>query len=117
MLPAIVPWIADVLVVLGVFVMTIGVYGMIRLPDPYTSVHAAGKAVFLGVISLLVASVFTGDPSIIVRVILIAIFLLVTSPVASHVIGKAAFEKRERMRAPAPVDESGENLPLRQETE
>lgn len=110
MLAAIVPWVADALVVLGVFVMTIGVYGMIRMPDPYTSVHAAGKAVFLGVISLLAASVFTGDPQIILRVILIAVFLIITTPVASHVIGKAAFVQREKMHAPEPVDESGTNL-------
>ena len=107
---ALAPWIADAFVVLGVIVMTIGVYGMIRMPDPYTSVHAAGKAVFLGVISLLVASVFTGELSIILRVVLIGIFLIITTPVASHVIGKAAFVQRERMRSPAPVDESGANL-------
>lgn len=113
---ALAPWIADALVVLGVVVMTIGVYGMIRMPAPYTSVHAAGKAVFLGVISLLAASVFTGDPQIILRVILIAVFLIITTPVASHVIGKAAFVQRERMRAPEPVDESGANLSQETET-
>lgn len=107
---ALVPWIADAFVVLGVLVMTVGVYGMIRMPDPYTSVHAASKAVFLGVISLLVASLFTGELPIILRVILIGVFLVITTPVASHVIGKAAFVQRERMRAPEPVDESGANL-------
>ena len=31
-----VSFLADGLVVLGVFVMTVGVYGMIRMPDTYT---------------------------------------------------------------------------------
>jgi multicomponent Na+:H+ antiporter subunit G len=35
-----VPFLADGLVVLGVLVMTVGVYGMIRMPDTYTRLHA-----------------------------------------------------------------------------
>ena len=71
----------DALVTLGVLVMTVGVYGMVRMPDTYTRLHAASKAVFLGVIPLLLASALTGDLKMIPRVILIAFFLLVTTPV------------------------------------
>jgi multicomponent Na+:H+ antiporter subunit G len=46
------PYLADALVILGIWVMTVGVYGVIRMPDTYTRLHAASKAVFLGVISL-----------------------------------------------------------------
>ena len=59
------PYLADALVILGVWVMTVGVYGVIRMPDTYTRLHAASKAVFLGVISLCVSSAVTGDPAII----------------------------------------------------
>ncbi|QYJ16129.1 Na(+)/H(+) antiporter subunit G [Rubrobacter xylanophilus DSM 9941] len=107
---ALLPWIADALVVLGVAVITVGVYGMIRMPDTYTRLHAASKAVFLGVISLLAASVVTGQPAIIFRVVLISLFLLLTSPVAAHVIGQAAYRRGERMLAPNSVDESGRDL-------
>ncbi len=107
---AVIPWLADALVVLGVFIMTIGVYGVIRMPDTYTRLHAASKAVFLGVISLLVASVVTGDPRIVLRAGLIGVFLLLTTPVSAHVIGRAAFERSERMEAPGAVDESGRGL-------
>ncbi|MEW6635375.1 MAG: monovalent cation/H(+) antiporter subunit G [Actinomycetota bacterium] len=107
---AVIPWLADALVVLGVFVMTIGIYGMIWMPDTYTKVHAASKVVFLGVVSLLVSSTVTGDADIIVRCALIAVFLLLTTPVSAHVIAKSAFEKEERMRTPGAVDESGRNL-------
>jgi multicomponent Na+:H+ antiporter subunit G len=54
-------WLADALVVLGVGIMTIGVYGVIRMPDLYTQLHAASKSVFVGVVSLCLASVVTGD--------------------------------------------------------
>ncbi len=104
------PWIADVLVILGIFVMTVGVYGIIRMPDVYTRLHAASKAVFLGVISLLLASVVTNDAEIIFRAILIAAFLILTTPVSAHVIARAAFLKGQRMEAPDAVDESGRGL-------
>ncbi len=101
---------ADALVIFGVFIMTIGVYGMIRLPDTYTRLHAASKAVVLGVISLLLASVVTGDPKIIFRVVLIAAFLVLTTPVSAHVIARAAYARGERMRSPDAVNESDKDL-------
>lgn len=107
---AIFPWLADVLVIFGTFVVTIGVYGIIRMPDTFTRLHAASKAVFLGVIVLLLASTVTGEPDIIMRVAVIAFFLLITTPVAAHVIAKAMFERDERMRAPRAIDESGHHL-------
>lgn len=107
---AVIPYLADTLVIFGTFIVTIGVYGIIRMPDTFTQLHAASKAVFLGLISLLAASTFTGEPDIIFRVILIAFFLLMTTPVSAHVIGKATLQQRERMQAPAAVDESGSHL-------
>jgi multicomponent Na+:H+ antiporter subunit G len=105
-----VPYLADALVILGLWVMTIGVYGVIRMPDTYTRLHAASKAVFLGVISLCVSSAVTGDPAIIFRAILIAAFLLVTTPISTFVIARAAFLRGERMETPDALDESGRSL-------
>lgn len=107
---------ADALVIFGVFVMTIGVIGMIRMPDTYTKTHAASKAVFLGVILLLVASLASGQPDIMFRVLLIIGALLITTPVAAHVIGRAAYDRVELMRSPHPVDESGSELNRKIET-
>jgi multicomponent Na+:H+ antiporter subunit G len=105
------PYLADALVVLGVFIMTVGVYGVIRMPDTYIRLHAASKAVFLGVISLCVSSVVTGDPDIIYRALLISAFLVVTTPISAFVIARAAFLRGERMETPGALDESGKDLP------
>jgi multicomponent Na+:H+ antiporter subunit G len=102
--------VADALVVFGVFIMTVGVYGMIRLPDTYTRLHATSKAVVLGVISLLAASVVTGDPEVIYRVVLIGAFLVLTAPVSAHVIARAAYCRAEKMESPDAVDESSKDL-------
>jgi multicomponent Na+:H+ antiporter subunit G len=97
-------------VILGLWVTTVGVYGVIRMPDTYTWLHAASKSVFLGVISLCVSSAVTGDPAIIYRAMLIGAFLLVTTPISAFVIARAAFLRGERMETPGALDESGEDL-------
>ena len=84
-----VPWIADGLILLGVIVMTIGVVGIARMPDVFTKIHAASKSVFLGVCSILVAVSLSGEPSLIGRAVLIAAFLLLTTPVAAHELARA----------------------------
>jgi multicomponent Na+:H+ antiporter subunit G len=101
----------DALVLLGVLVMTVGVYGVFRMPDTYTKLHASSKAVFLGVIALVLASVGTKDPAVIARGVLIALFLIVTTPVAAHVVARAAYLREERMETPGALDESGHRLP------
>lgn len=88
-------WVADALVLLGLIVMTVGVIGVQRMPDVYLQLHAASKAVFLGIIALVVASVATADAGIIAKGILIAGFLLLTTPVSAHAIGRAADLRRE----------------------
>ncbi len=109
------PYLADALVVLGVFIMTLGVIGIIRMPDVYTKMHAASKAVFLGTIGFAMASIVTNDWQIIARVILIAGILMITTPVSSQVIARAAAVEHEVMRSPGAVDESVYDLVLRDE--
>ena len=66
------PYLADFLVVFGVFVMTLGVIGVVRMPDAYTRLHAASKMVFLGIMPLLLASVLVGGLEMTPRAVLIA---------------------------------------------
>jgi multicomponent Na+:H+ antiporter subunit G len=97
---------ADVFIVLGLVIVTIGVYGVVRLPDVYTQLHASGKAAFLGVVFLLLAAGLEGDGPILTRVVLITVLLAVTTPVAAHVVGQAAHIRGEEMRTPGAVDET-----------
>jgi multicomponent Na+:H+ antiporter subunit G len=99
---------ADALVLLGLLVCTLGVVGLYRMPDTYTQLHAASKAVVLGVAAFLVASLAAGDGRITARVALIALFLLITTPVGAHAIARAAHARGERMRTPGARDESRE---------
>jgi multicomponent Na+:H+ antiporter subunit G len=102
---SVVPWLADVLVALGILVMTIGVYGVVRMSDTYTRLHVASKMVFLGAMPLLLASALTGGQEVTLRVILIAFFILLTTPVSAHMVGRAAYLRGEKLNASEPVDE------------
>lgn len=105
------PYVFDALVILGVSVMTLGILGIIRMPDIYTKLHGASKSVFLGVMVLALSGMVIADGSIVARLILISITLLITTPVASHVIGRAGYLAHERMDTPGAIDQSGSILP------
>lgn len=95
-------WFFDALVIFGVLITTLGVVGMATLPDIYMRLHAASKAVVLGVLVLCVAGCVIGERAVIMRVILIGGMLALTTPVSSHVIARGAFA---RSRRPVPTVE------------
>jgi Na+/H+ antiporter subunit len=51
----------------GFFIMTVGVYGAIRMPDTYAKLHSMSEALFLGVVALCASSAVAGDPRIMDR--------------------------------------------------
>ena len=84
-----------VLVSGGVFFLFMGAVGMLRFPDFYTRMHAAGKCDTLG--SLLVVSgiaVYLGPTLNSIKVIAIAVFIFLTSPTATHAIARAALRNK-----------------------
>jgi multicomponent Na+:H+ antiporter subunit G len=96
MMSVLLPWIADVLVILGVMILCIAMYGMTWMSDPYTRLHAASKAVFPGLTLLLAAAATTGESAIISRAILIGVFLLFTAPVSAHSIAAAIYRQSQQ---------------------
>jgi multicomponent Na+:H+ antiporter subunit G len=98
--------VAHILIVLGLSILTIGVYGIVRLPDVYTQLHAASKAGFLGIAALLAAAAVQGDGAIIARALLIVALLALTTPVAAHAIARAAYRREEPLRSQDAADES-----------
>ena len=84
---------AVVLLALGSIIMTISVYGVFRMPDVYTQLHAAGMASGLGAITILLSSIATRDAATITDAILVIAFLLLTAPISSHAIAWAAYRQ------------------------
>jgi multicomponent Na+:H+ antiporter subunit G len=66
--------------------------GVLRMPDVFTRMQASTKASTLGVGCLLIgATLQFGDFASLVRVLSIGAFILLTTPVAGHVIARAAY--------------------------
>ncbi len=66
--------------------------GVVRMPDVFTRMQASTKASTLGLACLLLGSALQlGDFSSFVRVASIGAFILLTTPVAAHVIARASY--------------------------
>lgn len=66
--------------------------GIIRMPDFYLRLSVTVKATTLGVGMMLVAAaIFFGEISTTSKSLAIIFFLILTAPVAAHMIGRAAY--------------------------
>ena len=66
--------------------------GLVRMPDVYIRMHAATKAGTLGTGLILAAvAVHFADATVSIRALAAIVFLLITAPVAAHMIGRAAY--------------------------
>jgi multicomponent Na+:H+ antiporter subunit G len=72
-----------------------GCIGLVRLPDVYNRAQAATKCVTLGTCAILVGvalkAIGTPDGPMVVKAILCAAFVLLTSPVGAHAICRGAY--------------------------
>lgn len=90
-----------VLLVLGASIVLIGALGLLRLPTFYQRIHGPAITITLGAGCLLLASMlyFTVSQSrLVIHEIIIAVFLLMTAPVVSMMIMRAAVYRDLRAR-------------------
>lgn len=80
------------LLLLGSIFMLLAAVGLARMPDVFMRLHSTTKSTTLGVgfIMLGVALLFN-DFAIGVRALAIVAFMFSTTPVAAHMIGRAAY--------------------------
>lgn len=83
--------VAGVLFVLGALLSLVAAVGLLRFPDVLTRMHSAAKPQVLGLILITVGvGLRLRDPSVVALLGLVVLFQLVTAPVASLMIGRAA---------------------------
>jgi multicomponent Na+:H+ antiporter subunit G len=76
----------------GAFFAAVAGLGLFRMPDLMIRMHASTKAGTLGVGLILAAvAVHYGEISVGLRAFATIAFLLLTAPVAAHMIGRAAY--------------------------
>ena len=100
------------LVVPGGFFAFAAALGVLRLPDVLIRLHASTKAGTLGcgLILLAVATHF-GETGIVARALAAILFLLLTAPVAAHMIGRAAYRTGVPLWKGMVTDELGRRPP------
>ena len=95
----------SVVVVLGGIFAFLAALGVLRFPDLYTRMHAASKAGTVGSSLLLIAAgLHAGDLAILFRSLAGVVFLLMTAPVAAHLLAKAAHRAGHRLDRTSVMD-------------
>lgn len=80
-----------VLLLMGGFFALVAAIGILRLPDVLMRMHASTKAGTLGSSLILIGgAVHFGDGATTTRVVAIIVFLMLTAPIAAHMLGRAA---------------------------
>jgi len=86
--------IADVVswvcIIVGAAVALIGGLGILRLPDVFARMHGAGMVDTLGLGAILVGLMVQAGLSLItIKLLLILLFVLYTTPMATHALARA----------------------------
>lgn len=91
MIPVAIDWLSWALIIIGSIFGIIGGIGIVRLPNFFTRIHAAGMAESMCAPMILGAMMLQSGISLAsVKLFAILIFLFLTGPTSSHALAKAA---------------------------
>jgi len=82
------------LLLLGTSLTLVAGIGLVRFPDVFCRMHAAGKAGTLGVVCLILATVVTfagTEQAVTFRGLLAVAFQFLTTPAVTHLLARAAY--------------------------
>ena len=99
-------YIAGAVLLLGAVFSVLAAAGVLRFPDLYTRLHAATKAGTVGAgMVLLAIAVSAFDMAVTLRALAGIVFLVLTSPIAAHLLARAAYKVGIR---PSPLTTTNE---------
>ncbi len=95
--------VASLFLLAGLFFFIVGTIGLLRMPDVYTRMHASTKCDTLGVSLIMVGTILgNGFNFLSLKLVLIVVFIWLTTPTAAHAIARAAFDTHEISRTEIP---------------
>ncbi|TGC07907.1 monovalent cation/H(+) antiporter subunit G [Methanolobus halotolerans] len=99
---------SNIFLVIGLFFVFLGMLGLVRLPDVYNRLHTTTKIGTLGAFGVMISILLkVGFSPIGVKAITVGLFLLLTAPIAAHMIGRAAHRHGVGLCDESVVDEYG----------
>lgn len=97
--------VSAVLLLSGALFVLLAAAGLWRFDDVFSRIHAATKAITLGVLLAVAGTALQMDQwANIVKLLLAAILQLISAPVAGHLLGRAAYWTGMRSSAHLVVD-------------
>jgi multicomponent Na+:H+ antiporter subunit G len=103
--------VAAVLMLAGTLSCLLGAIGLVRLPDLTTRLQAATKPQTLGLSLVLLGTALRVELASAVTLVLVVLFQVITAPVVSQLVGRAAYRSGAVERDVLVVDELAEHLP------
>lgn len=97
-----------IIVLLGSVFLFLGALGLMRMPDSFNRIQAGTKASTLGTILSLTGIIFL-MPAWWGKLLVLIIFVIVTNPVSSHVLAKAAHFIKTPLSEKTIVDQYNED--------
>lgn len=95
-----------VLILLGAGFMLISAIGIVRLPDVFSRMHAAGKASTVGISCLLLgAGFFFLDEFLFYRMIVLIALIFATAPISTTALARAVYNNEPALRRQLRHDE------------
>ena len=95
-----------IFLIAGLFFLSVGCFGLIRMPDLFCRMHAAAKTTTLGLGFILIASfIHLGFSAVGLKAILAIVFSFLTAPVGAHLISRAAYQRGVQLYHKSLVDE------------
>ena len=99
---------SNVILIIGLFFVFLAMLGLARLPDVYNRLHTTTKIGTLGAFSVMLSILFkVGFSPMGVKALTVALFILITSPVAAHMISRAAHRHGVGLCKESVIDEYG----------
>jgi len=76
----------------GALFTFIAALGVLRMPDLFMRMHANTKSATLGVgFIMLGVAIYFGEITVTTRALAVVLFLLITAPISSHLLARAAY--------------------------
>lgn len=107
--------IIDILIVLSLLFAFAGVVGVLRMPDTFCRMQSSTNISTFGVLGVIIAGILycafeLNNGEMAVKLAVLGVFYLVTTPISSHALAKGAYWHGQRPGKNLACDKLGEDL-------
>lgn len=103
--------VAGAMMTLGCLLAVVATIGLQRFPDVFARMHAATKPATLGLTLVLLGSALVvPDAGSRAKLVLVVILQILTAPVGSHLVGRAAYRAGTELSDQTLVDELSDDV-------